>query len=135
MHCNTSNADTARFNGTQKAMAVRRWTSGIIMAVAVIFSFVALAAAANRGPEKIDIFGGNLGKVPFPHADHQNRIKDCKVCHSLFPEQHDAIKEMAEKGTLAPKKVMNTLCIKCHRQAKMDAKPHGPLTCKKCHIK
>ena len=33
---------------------------------------MATTHAANRGPDKIDIFGGQSGNVPFPHAQHQD---------------------------------------------------------------
>jgi hypothetical protein len=128
-------AASARFECSPKRPPVSGWISGFIMATAAFFIFAAPITAATQAPNKIDIFGGRLGKVPFLHADHEKRIKDCKVCHDLFPEQADAIKTMKAKGTLKPKKVMNVLCIKCHRQAKVEGKPHGPLTCKKCHHK
>jgi hypothetical protein len=93
------------------------------------------AHAANRGSDQIDIFGGQSGSVPFPHAQHQDRIKDCNVCHSVFPQETGAIQKMKEKGTLKPKKVMNLQCIKCHKEEKKTGKPHGPVTCKTCHVK
>lgn len=105
------------------------------MAVAVLFILASLAAATNQGSDKIEIFGGDQGKVPFPHADHQTRLKDCNICHSIFPREADAMKKMKEQGTLQAKKVMNIQCIKCHRQEKREGKPHGPLTCTTCHIK
>ncbi len=110
--------------------------SRIITVAVLLFGLAAGAAAAvDNGPAKIDIYGGSSGKVPFPHAAHQKRIQDCKVCHSVFPEKPDAIKTMKAEGTLKPKKVMNLQCIKCHREEKRAGKPHGPLTCKSCHIK
>ena len=111
--------------------------SGITtVAVAGLSFCVAIAAvAADQGTTNIDIYGGSQGKVPFPHAMHQNREKDCSVCHSVFPQKHDAIKQMKEAGSLKPKKVMNLQCIKCHKQAKRDGRPHGPVTCKTCHVK
>ena len=96
---------------------------------------MAVSHAANRGSDKIDIFGGRSGNVPFPHAQHQDRIKDCNVCHSVFPQEAEAIKKMKEKGTLKPKKVMNLQCIKCHKEEKKAGKPYGPVTCKTCHVK
>lgn len=95
----------------------------------------AIAIAANRGPEQIDIFGGERGKVPFPHARHQDNLKDCNICHSVFPQETDAIKKLKEQGSLKKKKVMNLQCIKCHKQGKKDGKPHGPVTCSTCHVK
>jgi hypothetical protein len=114
---------------------MRRNTLGIAMAAAVLGLSAAMAATANRGPDKIDIFGGQSGNVSFPHAQHQDRIKDCNVCHSVFPQETEAIKKMKEKGELKPKKVMNLQCIKCHKQEKKAGKPHGPVTCKTCHVK
>ena len=108
----------------------------ITLFIALIVSlFMAAAHAANRGPDRIEIFGGQSGKVPFPHAQHQDRIKDCNVCHSVFPQEAEAIKKMKEKGALKPKKVMNLQCIKCHKAEKKTGKPHGPVTCKTCHVK
>jgi hypothetical protein len=108
---------------------------GIIAAATVLGLSVALAAAVNRGPDNIDIFGGQSGNVRFPHLQHQERIKDCNVCHSVFPQETEAIKKMKEKGSLKPKKVMNLQCLKCHKQEKKAGKPHGPVTCKTCHVK
>ena len=114
---------------------MRRNTIGIAVAAAVLGVYVAMAAAANRGPDIIKIFGGQSGNVRFPHAQHQDRVKDCNVCHSVFPQETEAIKKMKEKGTLKPKKVMNLQCIKCHKEEKRAGKPHGPVTCKTCHVK
>jgi hypothetical protein len=96
---------------------------------------MAATHAANRGPDRIDIFGGRSGNVPFPHAQHQDRIEDCNVCHSVFPQETEAIKKLKEKGMLKPKKVMTLQCIKCHKEEKKTGKPHGPVTCKTCHVK
>ncbi len=108
---------------------------GIIITAIGLGLSVVMAAAVSRGPENIGIFGGTSGPVPFPHHQHQDRIKDCNVCHSVFPQEAGAIKKLKASGTLKPKKVMNLQCIKCHKQAKKAGKPHGPLTCKTCHIK
>lgn len=107
----------------------------ITMAAAILGIFVAIAAAANRGPDTIDIFGGKSGQVSFSHAQHQDRLKDCSICHSVFPQETDAIKKMKEKGAIKPKKVMNLQCIKCHKAEKRAGKPHGPVTCSTCHVK
>lgn len=107
---------------------------GTIAAV-LLTAAVTIVSAADTGPAEIDIYGGSLGNVPFPHAQHQERIEDCKVCHSVFPQEKDAIKKMIDNGAMKAKKVMNTQCIKCHKQEKRAGKPHGPLTCKTCHVK
>ena len=112
-------------------------TKPLVIAVAatLLGIYAAIAAAANQGPETIDIFGGQSGKVPFTHAQHQNRLKDCNICHGVFPQETDAIKRMKESGALKPKKVMNLQCIKCHKEEKRAGKPHGPVTCSTCHQK
>jgi hypothetical protein len=106
----------------------------MITAIAAGLSFCVAVAAAGRGPESIDIYGGRSGNVPFPHAQHQDRINDCNVCHSVFPQKIGAIQQMKAEGTLKPKKVMNLQCVKCHKQEKRAGRPHGPVTCKTCHM-
>jgi hypothetical protein len=108
----------------------------IFLAVFLVAVFLdAPVSAADRGAPQITLFGGSSGKVPFPHAQHQERIKDCTVCHSLFPQKTGAMEKMKAEGTLKPKKVMNLQCIRCHRADKRAGKPYGPVTCKTCHIK
>ena len=111
----------------------RRIFAGIF--AVTLLSVMAVAVAANSGPGQIDIYGGSSGKVPFPHAQHQERIADCNVCHSVFPQQTDAIKTLKAEGKLKPKKVMNVQCIKCHKEEKRAGNPSGPLTCTSCHEK
>ncbi|PID40140.1 MAG: cytochrome C [Proteobacteria bacterium] len=101
----------------------------------LLMIFTVPATAANPGPKQIDVFGGSRGKVPFPHANHQKSIKDCNVCHRVFPRETDAIKKMKAAGKLRPKKVMNMQCIKCHKAEKKSGKPHGPVTCSTCHVR
>lgn len=107
----------------------------LTVAAVILGVYVAIAAAANQGPATIDIFGGKSGKVPFPHALHQDRLNDCNICHKVFPQEADAIKQMKKKGELKPKKVMNLQCIKCHKAEKRAGKPYGPVTCSTCHQK
>lgn len=108
----------------------------ITLTVALILTLpLAAVNATSRGPNQIDIFGGNRGVVPFPHAKHQENLKDCSICHSVFPQKTDAIKLLKAEGAIKPKKVMNLQCIKCHKQDKKDGKPHGPTTCNTCHKK
>ena len=104
--------------------------------VALILTLpLAAVNAESRGPNQIDIFGGKRGIVPFPHAKHQESLKDCNICHSVFPQKTDAIKHLKAEGAIKPKKVMNLQCIKCHKQDKRAGKPHGPTTCNTCHKK
>lgn len=105
----------------------------IAIIVAVVVLFAAAAPAVDRGAAEIGISGGSQGKVPFPHARHQDQLDDCKICHQHFPQETAAIEKMKAQDRLKPKQVMNGLCIACHRQDKQAGKPHGPLTCSTCH--
>jgi len=107
----------------------------IACALLIVLALPAAPVAASQGAKDITIFGGSRGKVPFPHARHQARLKDCNVCHGVFPQEADAIRKMKENGTLKAKKVMNLQCIKCHKADKRAGKPHGPVTCSTCHVR
>jgi hypothetical protein len=89
----------------------------------------------NKGAESIEIEGGKRGKVPFPHRQHQERLVDCKICHSVFPQKAGSIEELKAQGKLKKKHVMNKLCTKCHKKTKKAGKKTGPTKCAKCHIK
>ena len=92
-------------------------------------------ATQNKGAENIEINGGSRGNVPFPHHQHQVRLEDCQICHSLFPQKSGSIAELKADGKLKKKQVMNKLCTKCHRATKKAGQKSGPTTCKNCHIK
>lgn len=91
--------------------------------------------AQNRGAKEMKLTGGRRGEVPFPHFDHQNRLGDCKVCHSLFPQAKGSLEALKAEGKLKGKQVMNKLCIKCHKAEKQAGKQSGPTTCTKCHVR
>lgn len=102
--------------------------------IAVLFVATLGIALENKGEPNKNLYGGDRGKVPFPHRQHQNRLENCNDCHSVFPQEDGAIEEMKKNGTLKPKQVMNKQCIKCHRAEKTAGKKSGPLTCSKCHV-
>lgn len=103
------------------------------MSLALIYSVA--AEDQNTGAEEITLFGGSTGPVPFPHGNHQERLEDCKICHYLFPQNAGAIVEFKARETLKKQQVMKELCIKCHRQGKLDGIKSGPTSCYKCHIR
>ena len=108
----------------------------ISVAAIVIASSVAFSDNdQNKGAESIEIDGGTRGKVPFPHRQHQERIVDCKTCHSVFPQKSGSIEELKAQGKLKKKHVMNKLCTKCHKAKKKAGQKSGPTKCSKCHIK
>jgi hypothetical protein len=92
-------------------------------------------ATENKGAAEIKLPGGTRGLVPFPHHQHQDKLGDCEICHSVFPQKAGIIKELKAQGKLKKRQVMNKLCIKCHRQKKREGIKTGPTTCTKCHIK
>jgi len=94
----------------------------------------ASSAAENKGAEKIELNGGTKGKILFPHRRHQEKLDDCNICHSVFPQQAGIIEKLKADGKLKQKHVMNKLCTKCHRERKKAGQPTGPTTCTKCHI-
>lgn len=85
------------------------------------------------GSEKMMLFGGVRGNVPFSHRLHQDRLNDCDLCHSVFPRVSGTIEEMKKKAVLKKKQVMNDLCVKCHRDKKKNELESGPTTCSRCH--
>ena len=93
------------------------------------------ATVENKGAAEIKIPGGTRGSVPFPHHRHQNKLVDCDICHSVFPQKAGIIEELKAQGKLEKKHVMNKLCTKCHKQKKQEGLKTGPTTCTKCHIK
>ena len=107
----------------------------MICGVALILAAMPAGAseAGKTGPENISIFGGVRGDVHFPHWMHQKTIGDCNVCHHIFPQTKGSIEALKAEGKLKNKQVMDSLCIKCHRERKMKGMQGGPTTCSKCH--
>ena len=101
-----------------------------ISVLALAFAGSALAA----GKANIVLKGGHFGDVPFPHKLHQDTLKDCKVCHKLFPEKEGAIGKLIADGTLKKKAVMKE-CVKCHKARKAKGEKTGPTSCRACHKK
>ena len=92
-------------------------------------------ASENKGAGKIMLDGGSRGNVPFPHHLHQDNLKDCQICHSVFEQKTGSIAELKARGKLKKKYVMNQLCTQCHRQGKKAGEKSGPTACAECHIK
>ncbi len=104
-----------------------------------IFSFLAIFSTAfsetNSGAENIILEGGESGPVPFPHKIHQDFLKDCNICHELFDQEIGSIEKLKLEEKLKAKQVMNTQCLKCHRDTRKAGKPSGPVSCANCHSK
>lgn len=102
---------------------------------ALVWGGVSAAQAPEKGAKEMALNGGRQGKVPFPHHAHQAVIADCNACHATFAQKAGAIDEMKGAGSLKPKLVMNTLCVKCHKEKHAAGEKTGPLTCAQCHVK
>ncbi|MGD8990321.1 MAG: cytochrome c3 family protein [Desulfobacterales bacterium] len=111
----------------------------LLAAAMLVFTAASLALggalAENKGAAEITLPGGSRGPVPFPHHQHQDKLVDCNICHSLYPQKAGIIEELKAAGTLKKKQVMNKQCTKCHKQKKTEGLKAGPTTCVKCHIK
>ncbi len=90
-------------------------------------------ADADKGAEKLTIYGGTRGDIPFPHWEHQEVLADCGVCHAHFSQKKDAIKALKDDGKIKAKKIMNEQCIGCHREKKAAGEKSGPTSCSQCH--
>ncbi len=89
----------------------------IIAAAALTLFTAGLALAA--GPETITLPARN-GNITFTHKAHQERLKDCKICHEKGPGKIEGFgKEFAHKT-----------CKGCHEERKA-----GPTKCSECHKK
>jgi hypothetical protein len=93
------------------------------------------ATDQNKGAEDLSLYGGKIGKVPFPHHKHQAALGDCMICHDLYSQEPGIIEELKRNQTLKKKQVMNKQCTKCHREKKKAGAKTGPTTCKSCHVK
>lgn len=116
-------------------MKKNRIKFSVAIAAMVIFGAAFVIAAENRGGETLKVDGGSKGIVSFPHKTHQDQLKDCNICHSVFAQEMGVIKTLKEKKELKGKQVMNDLCIKCHKDYKASGKTSGPTTCSGCHTK
>jgi hypothetical protein len=109
-----------------------KWAFAIFL---VSIFFLGAAALQNKGAAQIDIDGGERGAVSFPHHRHQDKLVDCNICHSYFPQQPRSIEQLKKEGKLVRKQIMKKLCIKCHKAEKNAGNAAGPVTCSKCHHK
>ena len=108
--------------------------AAVTICVSMMIAAICLAGE-NKGAANMELYGGTRGIVPFNHHQHQAVLKDCNVCHTLFPQQKGAIEKLKADGALKKKQIMNKHCIKCHRSKKEAGESFGPITCKQCHIK
>jgi hypothetical protein len=106
-----------------------------IAAMSILFIFSSAFSEQNLGSESIILEGGDSGAVPFPHKLHQDSLKDCSICHELFDQEIGSIEKLKLENKLKAKQVMNTQCLKCHRDTKKAGNASGPVSCATCHSK
>jgi hypothetical protein len=114
---------------------MRSKTIVLFIVFGMVFATAMAVAVENKGAAEIMLYGGKKGNVTFPHHMHQDNIKDCKVCHDLFPQEAGVIKDLKNQGELKKKQVMNNKYLKCHKAKKKAGEEAGPTKCSKCHIK
>ncbi len=107
-----------------------RMLKGVVLTAAV-FCF-AVYAWANTGASDIMILAGKKKSVDFPHKTHQTVLKDCSICHAIFPKEAGAIQKMIGEGKLKKKQVMKK-CQGCHKGMKKAGQKTGPISCGSCH--
>ncbi|MCP4131169.1 MAG: cytochrome c3 family protein [bacterium] len=111
-------------------------TKKIILVIFGIMLVASIAVAVqNKGAKDIELSGGTKGKVAFPHLKHQDTLKDCNICHDVFPQHSGSIDKLKKEGKLKKKYVMKKQCIKCHKKKKKAGEKTGPTSCSKCHNK
>lgn len=96
---------------------------------------VAVAFATTKGNPEIVLQGGKMGNITFPHHLHQSVVNDCMVCHVNFSQEPGSLQAAKDIGTLKKKQVMDTTCLKCHKDRKKAGETHGPVSCSGCHKK
>ena len=79
----------------------------------------------NKGTPIIEMYGGGLGNISFPHQKHQNALEDCGLCHNLFPQEAGSIEKLKADEKLAKKQVMEQ-CRDCHRENTAKGETAGP---------
>lgn len=87
----------------------------VAIVMAALFALSGVAAAAD-----VMEFPAKPGKVTFNHKQHQEKLKDCKICHEKGPGKIEGFgKDFAHKT-----------CKGCHTE-----KNAGPTKCGECHKK
>jgi hypothetical protein len=104
-------------------------------------------AEQNKGEAEITLNPDGKKPANFPHKDHQDRLKDCGVCHHTAVDgkktplaEGDAVAkcdtchnaDFANETLRKWKDVGHGLCKDCHTKMKADG---APTKCGACHPK
>ena len=92
--------------------------------------------AQDKGSETVIFEKGRMPAVTFDHHMHQEKLdNECNSCHDLFPMKKGIIKEMITEEKLQKQQVMNSKCVKCHKDLKKQGLEAGPTKCTQCHVR
>ena len=92
--------------------------------------------ARDRGAETVVFEKGRMPAVTFDHHMHQDRLdSECNACHDLFPMKTGIISEMITQEKLKQQQVMNSKCVKCHKDRKKEGLMAGPTKSTECHVR
>ena len=89
----------------------------VVLQLACVALAIFSCASTGSAADKI-VLPAESGNVVFPHKEHQESIRDCKVCHKT------ALGTIKQSGQYRP----HELCIGCH-----EKKKSGPINCVGCH--
>ena len=93
----------------------------------------ATAVSQNKGAANMVLQGGKPGSVPFSHHLHQNAIRDCNICHTLFSQVAGSIEKLKAEGKIKKREAMGQ-CVECHKKEAATSKDL-PTKCSECHKK
>ncbi len=110
---------------------MKKTASAIVLVLVILFNFTSYAEV-NKGAAKLNLPSGNKKSVDFPHKTHQDVLKDCTICHTIFPMEKGVILKNITNGSMKKKTVMKQ-CQACHRKLAKQRKKAGPTSCSKCH--
>ncbi len=101
-----------------------------------VIGLAVYVSAQGKGSETVIFEKGRMPAVTFPHHMHQQELNnDCTACHDLFPMKDGIIKEMITQEKLKKQQVMNSKCVKCHKDRKKEGLAAGPTKCTACHVR
>ncbi len=102
----------------------------------LIIGLAVFVTAQDKGSETVIFEKGRMAAVTFPHHMHQQELdNDCNACHDLFPMEKGIIKEMIIQEKLKKQQVMNSKCVKCHKDRIKQGLAAGPKKCTGCHVR
>lgn len=88
-----------------------------LITVSIVLMFLPSVSIASSGAEIIELQNA-MGKIKFYHKRHQERLKDCTICHAGEPGKISGFR--IEWG--------HNICKNCHFKVK-----NGLIECIDCH--